>query len=86
MNNTQWLFELESLYHREETRYEEISAFSKIIKQGVATMLGLNLMPMEDKIGVDANGDDIIRYRRPNEDEYLPFSLMVGREDDPRIG
>ena len=81
MNNTQWLFELESLYHKEETRYEEMIAIGQIIKHGVATMLGLNLMPVEDKAGVDSNGDDIIKYRRPNENEYLPLALLTGREE-----
>ena len=81
MNSTQWLFELESLYHREETKFEEYTAIGDIIRKSFISMLGLNLLPIEEQIGVDSLGDPIVRYRRPKDEEILPLTMFVGREE-----
>ena len=81
MNTTQWLFELEGLYHRDEVRFEELTALGKIIKYGAISMLGLNLMPVEESTGTDQAGDPILKYRHPNEDEFMPLSIFSGREE-----
>ena len=91
MNDTQWLFELEGLYAKEEDRYEELRAISKFIKQSVVEMLGLNLMPIEEEIPFEERdpelegaigGDSAIRrLRAPNENEIIPLSILMGREE-----
>ena len=50
MNDTQWLFELESLYAKEEQRYEEIQVLTDVARKGLVSILGLNLMPIEEEV------------------------------------
>ena len=91
MNETQWLFELESLYAKEEQRYDELKLAYKMIKNGLVELLGLNLMPVEDEIPYeersseepDAIGEEKVfrRLRLPNEDEIVPLSILVGNPE-----
>jgi len=81
MNATQWLFELESLYNREETKYKEYTAIGDLVRKSFIHMLGLNLFPIEEQVGVDAMGDPIVRYRKPEDHEILPLTMYVGREE-----
>jgi len=89
MNDTQWLFELESMYAREEQRYEEMKVLFKLVKQSLVELLGLNLMPVEDEIPVEgqlntsALGDEKVfrRLRQPKENEILPLSILLGNPE-----
>lgn len=91
MNDTQWLFELESLYAKEEQRYEEIQVLSEVARKGLVSILGLNLMPVEEDIPLEdrdaeyqgAIGEDKIftKLRHPEDHEFLPLSILMGREE-----
>jgi len=81
MNDTQWLFEYEGLRYAEERKLEEYKAISQYIKKGVISMLGLDLFPIEENIGVDPAGEPITRYRRPEDHEIMPLSVYIGREE-----
>lgn len=91
MNDTQWLFELESLYAKEEQRYEEIQVLADTARKGLVHMLGLNLMPVAEEIPFEERdieyagsvGEDKIftRLRQPEDHEFIPLSILMGREE-----
>ena len=91
MNDTQWLFELESLYAKEEQRYEEIQVLTDVARKGLVSILGLNLMPIEEEVPVEdrdieyvgAIGEDKVftKLRQPKDHEFLPLSILMGREE-----
>jgi hypothetical protein len=87
MNDTQWLFELESLNYGEEKRYDELNIMAKMIREAAVSILGLNLMPIEEELpvelggGLDETGKPIMRLRSPNENEIIPLAIMTGREE-----
>jgi hypothetical protein len=60
MNDTQWLFELESLYAKEEQRYEEIQVLSEVARKGLVSILGLNLMPVEEDIPLESIDEEYV--------------------------
>ena len=72
MNETQWLFELESLRLSEEDRVREIKEVLDVVQAAIANMLGLDLMPFRDEDGM---------LRQPARDEFIPLSLLVGRRE-----
>lgn len=73
MNETRWLFEVESLRSLKERADQEKIDALKFIKKSVVNMLGLNLMPMVD--------EETGLLRRPEEDEIYPLVAAIGRED-----
>ena len=81
MTDTQWLFEFEGLYHKDEKRLEEYKAISSIVKRSIISLLGLDLFPVEEKQGVGPDGEPIVRYRMPEDHEILPLSIFVGKEE-----
>lgn len=81
MNDTQWLFEFEGLYHQDEKRLEEYKALSEIVRKSIISLLGLDLFPVEDIVGVDNEGKNIVRYRMPEDNEILPLAIFTGREE-----
>lgn len=91
MNDTQWLFELEGLYVKEEQRIEEIKVLSKVFKKAVVDLLGLNLLPVEEQIPIEdrdpeylgAIGEEEVytRLRHPEEHEIIPLAILMGREE-----
>jgi hypothetical protein len=73
MNDTQWVFELEAMNLQDKERYDELRLLSDITKKQIISMLGLNLLPVEDeKTGL---------LRQPEENECLPLAIMLGRDD-----
>jgi len=78
MNDTQWLFELESIYSGEEKKYEDIMDMFKITKAGLISLLGLNVMPISEVVGEDDFGEKIVRLRSAGENEFLPLSMLCG--------
>jgi hypothetical protein len=73
MNDTQWVFELEAMNLQDKERYDELRLLSDITKKQIISMLGLNLLPVEDeKTGL---------LRQPEEHECLPLAIMLGRDD-----
>jgi len=73
MNDTQWVFELESMNLEDEEKLKQMSELTEIIRESVANMLGLNLLPVEDvETGL---------LRKPVQDEYVPLALALGRAD-----
>lgn len=73
MNDTQWVFELEAMNLQDKERYDELRMLSDITKKQIISMLGLNLLPVEDeKTGL---------LRQPEEHECLPLAVMLGRDD-----
>lgn len=73
MNDTQWVFELEAMNLQDKERYDDIRMLSEITKKQIISMLGLNLLPVEDeKTGL---------LRQPEEHECLPLAIMLGRDD-----
>jgi hypothetical protein len=91
MNDTQWLFELESLYAKEEQRYEEIQVLSEVARKGLVSILGLNLMPVEEDIPLESIDEEYVgaiggeriltKLRHPKDHEFLPLSILMGREE-----
>ena len=78
MNDSQWLFELESIYMTEEKRYDDITDMFKLIKRALVSILGLNVMPISETVGEDDFGEPIIKLRQATEDEFLPLSMLCG--------
>lgn len=73
MNETRWLFEVESLRSFKERSDQEKLDAIQYIKKSVINILGLNLMPIQDeKTGL---------LRRPEDDEIYPLVAAMGRED-----
>jgi hypothetical protein len=73
MNDTQWVFELESMNLQEKQRYDDIRTISDAVRRQMVSMLGLNLLPLEDeKTG---------KLRLPEEDECLPLALLIGNDN-----
>jgi len=73
MNETQWAFEDAAIQRNEERRYDEMKAIMDAVRDEVISVLGVNLMPVEDPhTGL---------LRLPQEGEYLPLMLGMGRED-----
>lgn len=56
---------------QEEQKYEDIVNLFKAVRTGLITILGLDIMPIEDEDG---------RLRRPKENEYMPLSMMIANE------
>lgn len=81
MNETQWIFELEALNSKDERKFEETKLMADIVKKNVIALLGLDLMPVEEVVGEDPNGEKIVRYRRPEEHEIMPLAAFMGREE-----
>lgn len=73
MNDTQWVFELESMNLEDEEKLKQMSELTEIIRESVANMLGLNLLPVED--------EETNLLRKPEQDEYVPLALALGRDD-----
>ena len=44
-------------------------------------MLGLDLFPIEEEVGIDPTGQPITKYRRPEDHEIMPLAVYMGRED-----
>jgi len=72
MNETQWMFELESLRLSEEDRVKEIKEVLDVFMASMANMLGLDLMPFREEDGT---------LRQPTREEYIPLSLLVARRE-----
>lgn len=73
MNETQWLFELETFVINEEQRYNDVSLMAKAAKKAAIQLLGLDILPVEDK----ETG-----LLRPREDhEVIPLLAAICRED-----
>lgn len=73
MNDTQWVFELEAMNLQDKEKYDDLRMLSDITKKQIISMLGLNLLPVEDeKTGL---------LRQPEEHECLPLAIMIGRDD-----
>jgi hypothetical protein len=72
MNETQWLFELESLRLSEEDRVKEMKEVLDVVQAALVNMLGLGLMPFKEEDGT---------LRQPTRDEFVPLSLLVGRDE-----
>jgi hypothetical protein len=73
MNDTQWIFELESMNLQEKQRYDDIRTISEAVRKQVVSMLGLNLLPVED----ERTG----RLRLPGDEECLPLVLLIGNDN-----
>jgi len=73
MNDTQWLFEFESYAQSKEARYEEYKVIMDAWRNMLISLLGLNLLPIEEEEGG--------RLRMPTQDEIMPLSLIMGREE-----
>ena len=73
MNDTQWVFELESMNLEDEEKLKQMSELTELIRESVANMLGLNLLPIED--------EETGLLRKPDMDEYVPLALATGRDD-----
>ena len=73
MNDTQWVFELESMNLEDEEKLKQMSELTEVIRESVANMLGLNLLPVED--------EETGLLRKPEQDEYVPLALALGRDD-----
>lgn len=73
MNDTQWVFELESMNLEDEEKLKQAGELTELIREGIAAMLGLNLMPVED--------EKTKLLRRPTPDEYIPLALAIGRDE-----
>ncbi len=73
MNETQWLFELETFVINEEQRYEDVSLMAKAAKRAAIQLLGLNILPVEDK--------DTGRLRPREDHEVIPLLAAICRED-----
>ena len=80
MNETQWLFEFEGMRFAEEQKVEEYKALISFIKKGVVSILGLDLLPVEESVESSIDGETITRYRRPNDNEILPLTIYLGQE------
>lgn len=71
MNDTQWIFEYESLRYEEEERINELTLIAQHVKKAVINLLGLNLLPIEGEDGL---------LRRPEDHEIIPLAALVGNE------
>jgi len=73
MNDTQWVFEMETIRQEESKRYEDIRMMADIVRDQMVRMLGLNLCPVEDpETGL---------LRMPEGHEMMPLAVMTGRDD-----
>jgi len=90
MTDSQWRFELESLYALEEKDLDKFKLIAEIAKKWVIKFLGLDLMPIPEelseeeklalaKVGEDTSGS--YRLRRPNDDEILPLAILIGHPE-----
>lgn len=88
MNDTQWLFELEGLALKTERKYDDIASFTKLTRQGLVDLLGLNVMPVPEEIpleeggGLDEEGKPITRLRRSSDGEIVPLAMLIA---DPEV-
>lgn len=73
MNDTQWVFELEAMNLQDVERLDDLRVLSKIVRHQVVTMLGLNILPVED--------EETHLLREPEDSECLPLVAFIGRED-----
>jgi len=71
MNDTQWIFEYESLRYEEEERINELKLIAQHTKKAVINLLGLNLLPIEGEDGL---------LRRPEDHEVVPLAALTGNE------
>lgn len=73
MNETKWVFELESMKAADEDRFEEIKDIFEAFRRSLISILGLNVMPTTDQeTGI---------LSPPAADEFIPMSLVVGRRE-----
>jgi hypothetical protein len=73
MNDTQWVFELESMNLEDEHKFNEIKSITTMIKDGAIGLLGLGGMPIED--------EETGLLRQMKSGEFVPLSLIMGRDD-----
>jgi len=73
MNDTQWVFELEAMNVQEKQHYDDIRMISENVRRQVISMLGLNLLPVEDP--------ETKLLRPPEDHECLPLVALIGRDD-----
>ncbi|MDC1300029.1 hypothetical protein N8Z24_00825 [bacterium] len=90
MNDTQWLFEAESLCKAKERSNEEKMLIARLVKSGLINLLGLNLMPVTEDLSPEEQAifdkfggspEEGYRLRKAGEDEFIPFVLLAGREE-----
>jgi len=72
MNDTRWLFELESLQIDEEEKMENMKLVLEYAKKLGITLLGLNMLPVTD--------EETGLLRMPNDDEVLPLAALTANE------
>jgi hypothetical protein len=73
MNETQWVFELETLNLSEERRYDDLALMAKAAKSTAIQLLGLNILPVEDE------ETGLLRMREYH--EVVPLLAAVCREE-----
>lgn len=84
MNDTMWLFEMESVFADEERRAEEFKATVDFAKKLVINLLGLNLMPVEIEQPGQENlpkEERVVHLASPGDNEYIPLSIFCGRSE-----
>ncbi len=72
MNPTRWAYEIENANIAEEDRVEELKNVFEIIRTTFVHLLGLNLLPVEDK--------DTQLLRMPEENEIVPLAALIANE------
>ena len=72
LNDTQWVFELEAMNKEDTDHYKDLSKISEMVKEQLANMLGLNVIPIEDP--------NTGYLRMPEPDEFVPLSLLLGND------
>jgi hypothetical protein len=72
MNETQWLFEHESINIEDERKYEELALMAGAAKKAVIHMLGLNVLPIQD--------EETGRLRMREDHEIVPLLPTICRE------
>jgi hypothetical protein len=72
MNPVRWAFEIEAQDIAETHRVEEYKAIFDIVRDSLISVLGVNLMPVENEDG---------SYRQPKDYEFIPLAFWMGREE-----
>jgi len=87
MTDSQWRFELESLYALEEKEIEKFMSIADLVKNGIINLLGLNLMPVHEDLSEEEKeilskfGEstaESYRLRRPKAGEFVPLAILTG--------
>lgn len=72
LNETQLFFEAESINIEAEKKYEDMALVARAAKKAVISLLGLNIMPVEDSVtGL---------LRMPEDHEVIPLIAAIGHE------